>query len=134
MATWNLDRCIVTAGGQRLQGFGETDAITLRPATERFEVVDCCDGGTVHNRILSTRGEAEITLRYNSAANRVLALLDSVGEAFSFNVLLPNGDVYESGEARVTKTPEVSLGGKVGEYVWGLSLVPLRVTYSGGGA
>ena len=134
MAAYSLDGTVITAGGRRISGFGESDALSYKRASDDWEVVDCCDGGTVSCRKLTRRGEVTITLRYDSTANRVLAALADAAEAFSFNAVWANGDVVESGEARVLKRPEPSFGGKTGDHVWVLSCVPLEVTYGLGGA
>ena len=129
MAAYSLDSCTITAGGRRLSGFGESDAVAFKRVNDDWEPIDCCDGATVHCKRLCRRGEVTITLRYDSRANRDLASLADVAAAFSFNAVFPNGDVVESGEARVLKRPEPGFGAKTGDHVWVLSCVDMMVTY-----
>jgi len=132
MAAFGLDGCVVTVGGNRITGFGESDAVAYKRASDDWEPVDCCDGATVHNRKLSRRGEVTITLRYDSPAHRQIAALADAATAFSFGVIFPNGRVVESGECRVLKRPEPSFGAKTSDEVWVLSAVNLTVTYEQG--
>ncbi len=134
MAVWSLDGANVDVGGSQIGGFGETDAFSYKRVADRWDPVDCCDGGTVHNQILTTRGEMTFTLRYGSTSHRTFKTHADAGDTFSVTVTLANGRVIESQEARVLKDPEPSFGSKTGDEVWTLSCVPLRVTYEQGGA
>jgi hypothetical protein len=133
MPAYSLDEAVITVGGVRMAGFGESDAISWKKVTDDWDPVDCCDGATVHNKIQCRRGEVTLTFRYDSTAHRTLAGFADAASAVSFNCVLGNGRVVESGEARVLKRPESSFGAKTGDEVWVLSCVPLRVTYELGG-
>ena len=132
MPAWSLDSCTITAGGRIITGFGESDALSYKAAKDDWEPVDCCDGATIHNRILCRRGEVTLTLRYDSPALRTLAALANAASEFAFNATFPNGRVIESGEARVLKRPEPTYGAKTSDEVWVLSCVPLEVEYEQG--
>ena len=134
MATYALNSVSVDFGGVRLDGFGESDAFSYKKTADRWDVVPCCDGGAVANRIHSALGEMTFTLRYNSPSHRVIAQAADAGSSVSVTVNFPNGRVVESGDARVLKDPEPTFGGKTGDEVWTLSCNPLRVTYETGGA
>ena len=130
MPAYGLNDCQIDLGGRVATGFGESDAISWKHANDRFDVVDCCDGTSVFNRIESKRGEITITARYDSPINRTLYQLWHTGGTFSFNATLPNGDVVESPDCRVVTPPEPSAGGKTSDYVWKISAYPLRTPYA----
>ena len=134
MAVWSLDSAVVDIGGTKVAGFGETDAFSYKRVADRWDPVDTADGGTIHNRILTRRGEMTLTLRYNSTAHRAIATHADAGTSFAVTVTLENGRVIESPEARVLKDPEPTFGAKTSDEVWTLSCVPLTVTYEQGGA
>lgn len=134
MAVYALNKVTVDFGGVRVDGFGETDAFSYKRTADRWDVVACCDGGAVANRIHSALGEMTFTLRYNSPAHRVIAQAANAGSSVAVCVTLENGRVIESGDARVLKDPEPSFGAKTGDEVWTLVCNPITVTYEVGGA
>lgn len=132
MPAFSLADCKIDCGGRQLTGFGESDAVGWKRVSDRWQVLDCCDGESVHCAILNERGEITLTARYDSPINKVLYTLAKAGSSFSFTCTMPNGDVVESAECRVLKDPEPSVGGKTGDYVWVLSANRMRTPYSAG--
>lgn len=130
MPAYGLNDVNVDLGGRALTGFGESDAFSWKHANDRWDVVPCCDGAVVFNRIESANGEITVTARYDSPINRILYQLAQAGSDFSFSATFPNGDVVESPECRVMKYPEPSAGAKTGDYVWTLTCNPLRTPYA----
>ena len=86
--TYDLNSVFIVLGGQRIDGFGETDVISFEMASDVFEDSASADGRVVVSKLNDARVYAEITVSEMSRGYRVLGeLLD---EQIATEGALPN--------------------------------------------
>jgi len=133
MPAYSLQEVTLTVGGRIIDGFGENEGVSYKRSNDDWDPVDTSDGATIHNKILSRRGEVTVTLRYDSTGNKILSDAADAADFVTLGISAPNGDEINSAEARIMKRPEPAFGSKTSDYVWVLSCTVLEVEYADGG-
>lgn len=71
LGTHDLDSCIFTVGGRRIQGFGESDAVTIAFDEQSFTKKYHADGPITRNRTNARGGTFTVTVaQTNTAVHR----------------------------------------------------------------
>jgi len=127
--TYDLDRVILVVGGLPVNGFGETDAVSIEPVEQRTVVSYTADGQATASRSGVRGYRATITVSETSLGYKTLAGLQAVQRAQNPIVQMPfaledlnNGDSVIDQYAVFTDAPTISKGKTVGERVFVIEL------------
>ena len=139
--TYDLKGVICTVGGTGINGYGETDAVSVEWDEEIVSRTVTADGQIIYSRNNNRGMMVTITLSQKSRAYTLLSVLlegqhgDNLGIAPPGILPLPfflvdpsNGDSISSGECVFVSRPAPSKGKTVGEVSFQLHLPSPKVT------
>lgn len=121
--THDLKRCILTVGGRRITGHGETDAVAVAFDEQRYAKKYGSDGQTSRSRLNADGGTVTITVhqtnaemvRYLDGIGRLVSPLDVVPIGFTD---LESGQSFIASQAWLQKEPDKSWGKESGDFVY----------------
>ena len=128
----------ILAGISKLDGFGESDMVTITRDEGRWVKSVGADGRVSRSFVASTAGTVAITLMQTSEANETLTLLLKTDE-LTLKGQIPliiqdtlGGSTYSATEAWLMGPPEVSYGKEIAEYTWTFDCADLAMYIKGG--
>lgn len=121
--THDLKRCILTVGGRRITGHGETDAVNVVFDEQRYTKKYGADGQVSRSRLNAKGGTITITVHQTNV--EAVAYLDEIGKRVSPLDIVPIGFTdLESGQAFIAsqswlqKEPDKAWNKESGDFVY----------------
>ena len=133
--TYDLKLVICTVDGVPINGFGETDAITIEWASDLVAETVTADGSVVYSRNNDRRAYVTFTLNQKSAAIPLLMAIMEAQHGDTFGIAPPliiptafmlvdpaTGDVWSAWECVFMNRPAPSKNKTIGDVQFKLSL------------
>lgn len=136
--TYSAKHMNIIAGAFRLEGFGETDMVTITRDEGKWVKTVGADGRVSRSYVASDSGTVVITLMQTSEANETLnGLLLTDTSTLKGQIPLAiqdtlGGSTYSSTDAWLQGPPEISYGKEIAEYTWTFDCADLAMYVAGG--
>ena len=121
--THDLKRCILTVGGRRITGHGETDAVSVVFDEQRYTKKYGADGQVSRSRTNARGGQITITVHQTN--REAVAYLDGIGKLVSPADVVPiaftdleSGQSFVASQSWLQKEPDKSWSKESGDFVY----------------
>lgn len=134
MRTFDLRDVTILLGTQRIQGFGDGDAMTLNPGGDDWEFTVGSDGEIVASRLRNI-GEITLTIKYGLPAAAVLSALSLLDRSTGVGVLpfgaidTRGGLIAAAAGVRIKTRPTPTLGRSPSDLTWVLAAKDLEYEF-----
>lgn len=130
--THDLKRCILTVGGRRITGHGETDAVNVVFDEQRYNKKYGADGEVSRSKLNAEGGTIVVTVHQTNA--EAIAYLDEVGRRESPLDVVPisftdleTGQGFIAGECWLQKEPDRAWNRESGDRVYTFDTGTIRI-------
>ena len=121
--THDLKRCIFTVGGRRIEGFGESDAVSVTFDEARYVKKYGADGPVSRSATNAKGGKVQVTVHQTNVA--AIQYLDEVGRREAPLDVVPlgftsldSGEGWIAAQSWLEKEPDRAWNKESGDYVY----------------
>ena len=136
-ATYDPQQVSLVIAGQIIDGFDESEMVSLDYTEDRFITRVGARGGVSRSRVVNSQGRMTITLMSSSKSNDDLSNLfntDYYGGGGTFSVLLRDASGTSQASAKtayILKPPPLRFGKEIGPREWIIQMDDLQVFIGG---